>query len=428
MIKASTDGSILLDPSLDIFASIRREQPLFQQYHDEMFTKSRCLGPDRKTYHLHWKLALEEVLSPKDSTNACQAVQQKTIQYLEVQCREGLEVMRDKKRAIAKHLASQDGEQSYKNNAQAHADCAGLDATNDRLAESIFGIYDSVLRRFPGITMEAASAVTQAVHAKSFVPGGHVDSLPPEEWHSLVEMARTSVKEMRSIDRSHHASLDAYHARRRKTNAEIELAALTKQYALALSFYDRWKTQSLHSAADVDAALHKIGTNQQKLDYLRENIEMRVIGLGFDEFKTKWSSGANEDIGTVDDLSKHLKLIVAEEADRRRTGRLPDAAVVPTMRRKTFKELGTATPQAQLLTAKTLTLPNDELLERARKERERMELAGELDRTADMMATMRQISHRQGAGSPLALLASSRGGRAWPAESCGHLVCRHRRS
>jgi hypothetical protein len=34
--------------------------------------------------------------------------------------------------------------------------------------------------------------------------------------------------------------------------------------------------------------LQGIETNQSKLDWLREQIEMRVIGLGFDEFKPAW--------------------------------------------------------------------------------------------------------------------------------------------
>jgi len=62
----------------------------------------------------------------------------------------GLVAMRDKKRAIAKHLSSQDGEQAFDKSAQAHADCAGLDATNDRLCEAIFGIYDGFCARTQG--------------------------------------------------------------------------------------------------------------------------------------------------------------------------------------------------------------------------------------------------------------------------------------
>ena len=55
------------------------------------------------------------------------------------------------------------------------------------------------------------------------------------------------------------------------------------------------------------------------------------------------------------------------------------------MRRKTFKELGTATPQATELAGQVLELPSEELLARAEKERERLEIVGELDRNADVM-------------------------------------------
>ena len=58
--------------------------------------------------------------------------------------------------------------------------------------------------------MEAASGLTQAIYAKRWVPGGYIDSLPPEELHALFEMARTTVTEMRAVDKSHHAALDAY--------------------------------------------------------------------------------------------------------------------------------------------------------------------------------------------------------------------------
>ena len=133
------------------------------------------------------------------------------------------------------------------------------------------------------------------------------------------------------------------------------------------------------------AALDAIDSNQLKLDYLREQIEMRVIVLGFDEFATKWSSNKDEKLGSVDDLTAHLTEILMEEEQRRVSCELPDAAVVPVMRRKTFKELGTATPQALELAGQVKELPRDELLKRAKEQRERLEQLGELDRAGDIM-------------------------------------------
>ena len=57
--------------------------------------------------------------------------------------------------------------------------------------------------------------------------------------------------------------------------------------------------------------------------------------------------------------------------------------MVPQMRRKTFKELGTPTVQATELGDKVISLPAAELLERATAERARMVAAGEIDDVAE---------------------------------------------
>ena len=174
-----------------------------------------------------------------------------------------------------------------------------------------------------------------------------------------------------------------YHAAKRKSNSQLELDALVKQYALALTHFDRWRKQGVGSQQEMRQRLQAMAKNQDKLDWLRRQIEMRVIGLGFDEFKPAYSSSKDEYIGTADDLTEQLRDILLEEEERRREGTLPEAAVVPQMRRKTFKELGTPTVQAQALSDKVLALPAAELLERARAERQRLGDAGEIDEVED---------------------------------------------
>ena len=108
-----------------------------------------------------------------------------------MQCVAGLRKLHDPKLALADKLTSQEGAKSFSKSAQAHTDTIGLDATNDRLAESVFGVYDYVLRRCPGISMEAASAVAQAIRSKSFASDGTFTKLPRNEQIALVELART---------------------------------------------------------------------------------------------------------------------------------------------------------------------------------------------------------------------------------------------
>ena len=102
------------------------------------------------------------------------------------------------------------------------------------------------------------------------------------------------------------------------------------------------------------------------------------------EFKTAWSSGADEDVGTVEDLTGNLKEILAEEAEQRRAGELPEEAPAPIAKRKTFKELGTLTPQAEELAQKHTELSPEQLREAAEQEQELLEERGEISRDEDL--------------------------------------------
>ena len=112
---------------------------------------------------------------------------------------------------------------------------------------------------------------------------------------------------------------------------------------------------------------------------------MRVRGLGFSEFRSRmrWSSSKDEDVGTVAELTALLQDILMEERELDCTGDLPEAAVVPIMKRKTFRELGESTAQAQALGSTIKELSPEELLELANQRRAELEAAGEIDRVAD---------------------------------------------
>lgn len=227
LMRAQHDGSLFLDPELDIFEAIADEQPMFAAWRHYTRNEDSILSPDGQTKHLVWRLALDELRSPTDATNA--STREKCIEYLEVQCVAALRKMHDPKLALRDKLTSMDGENSYGRSEQAHLDTVGCHATNDALAESVFGTYDMILRRCPGISMEAASGVAQAVRSMMLSHGDQVAhrkqhckkkekeytgwfyGLPEKEQEALVELARTTVKEMRGIDRSDHRNLDEYH-------------------------------------------------------------------------------------------------------------------------------------------------------------------------------------------------------------------------
>lgn len=226
-IQAQHNGSLFFNPDLDIFKPIADRQPMFEAWRRHTFETETILAPDRVTKHLVWQLVRAELISPTDATNL--GAQAKTAEYLEVQCAAALRKMHDPNLALRNKLTSCDGEYSVGNSSEAHQLTMGVHATNDALAESVFGTYDMILRRCPGVSMEAASGVAQAVRSTMLSMGDHVNhrkassvekakaysgwfhTLPEREQEALVELARTTVREMRHIDASDHVALDEYH-------------------------------------------------------------------------------------------------------------------------------------------------------------------------------------------------------------------------
>jgi len=56
--------------------------------------------------------------------------------------------------------------------------------------------------------------------------------------------------------------------------------------------------------AAVQRALGKESNTAGELKYLRNEIEMRVFGLGWSQFETRWSSSSDEAVGTVEYLTR----------------------------------------------------------------------------------------------------------------------------
>ena len=407
--RIARDGSVLLDLRLDIWKDFRRKEPKFQEYFDHLEVEKR-MAPDGKTPHAWYKLALQEALDPTDATNVC--TRDLTIRYLQAQFAAGIRKLHDPRTVIPKYLSSQDGELSFSKQAQAHADGRGCEGTNDKFAESVFGTFDRCLRRNEGCSRAAAAALAHGMRMKSMWQGdavqhrkqqeppppgwGYHHSLPWQEQHALVFYSSRIVREQRRIDRADDAEDAAYAKAKVKSSSEQQLQNLISEFGYVLSFFDRWKERGVQTVAQMRAQLKKLDppadptvqqrrkATQAKLDWLREQIDMRTRGLQWVEFKTAWSSGADEEIGTVEDLTGHLKEILAEEAEQRAAGELPKEAPAPIFKRKTFKELGTPTPQAVELAQLHTELSPEQLREAAERERERLEERGEISREEDL--------------------------------------------
>ncbi|KAL1511680.1 hypothetical protein AB1Y20_004970 [Prymnesium parvum] len=187
---------------------------------------------------------------------------------------------------------------------------------------------------------------------------------------------------------------------RRQKNEDDALDALFSRYALALSFFERWVKRGITTEREMESTLKGYGKEgeceQEKLDWLREQIEMRVIGLSWTEWKTPWQSSKDDDVGTVGQLITHLKRVLAEEAKLCNRNELPskERALVsetalaaecpaPQFKRKTYKSLGTPTVQASQLGDDRIDMSQADLLAAAQKRRGELEAAGEIDWVSD---------------------------------------------
>ena len=136
----------------------------------------------------------------------------------------------------------------------------------------VFGAYKYERHRLPGISQRRASGLAQAKVMKSLsnedsvqhrasrkLPDGvssdeqhrvttsafgYFHRLPRCEAEALVEFARLVRDSERKVDQADVSTLDAFRVARRKSNSELELESLIKQFALGLSFFDRYKVSS----------------------------------------------------------------------------------------------------------------------------------------------------------------------------------------
>ena len=97
------------------------------------------------------------------------------------------------------------------------------------------------------------------------------------------------------------------------------------QYAYAKELFAAWAQEGGQRAltkAQVQKALcdskGRRKPEAQQLEYLRYQIEMRVLGCGWTHYSTRWSSKVDSDIGTVAHLQSLLEEIILEERGRAR--------------------------------------------------------------------------------------------------------------
>jgi len=364
---------------------------------------------------------LAEAQSPQNKAN--QSATEMTVELAEVMAKAALLKLHDPKLALADKLTSQDGCNSLGLNAEAHEATKGAHVSNCTV-ESNFGCYDYVLRVFRSISVDAASAVAQQMRMHHFDTAsavqrsgrgnseerqlGHFHSLAEAMKQSLVEWARRARAESRKVERADTAEQAEYHRVRREQNLQEQLDKLIDVYTTAVKRFHAFERSGVRTkqaaAARLAEMVHPDGSAKvaPQRAYLKEQIEMRVLGLGWTQFATAWSSGKDAHVGTIAHLQKLLEEILLYEMAQRRLQRIPTEPAAPEMKARTMKELGTATCDAQELAAQSLfsveevrlaavaeQLRRDEALEDDPVEREQPADAPTLD--AELVGTRLEV-------------------------------------
>ena len=110
------------------------------------------------------------------------------------------------------------------------------------------------------------------------------------------------------------------------------------------------------------------GNAHHIIEYLKEQIKIRVVGFGWWQFSMAWSSAADVYIGTVPDLLAREKAILHYEI----TNGIPDEAHTPRLTPRCVKQLGTPTDQ-RIKFERELEISEDErksLVLKAREKRD----------------------------------------------------------
>ena len=225
-------------------------------------------------------------------------------------------------------------------------------------------------------------------HARAEHAGGFFyDGLTPELRSSLVDYTRRAADGARADGRAALQAQEAEKLARREDHITVLLNKAVEQYAYAKELYKEWAKeggQRATSAAMVKKALlddkGRDRPEAQKLEYLRHQVEMRVLGLGWTEYATRWSSNADERVGTVAHLKALLEEIILDEKSRARftagsSKGLPTEACPPQQAWSAGLQLGTLDADADAVRAEAL-FDRQQLEQMADKEMQRRIDAG----------------------------------------------------
>lgn len=347
------DNQLIHDKSymMHIFDEFAEELPPFKEYLQKMFEeKTSNYVVKREDKALPYKMLLEELFSPTDSDN------KDSTPVLEEVAKIGVAALQreleDKKKATFKYLSLSGSEFSWEHcPEQTKKDMLGMWATND-LAESSFGGVTLQVQCFGRIGLCNAAAISD-MRMNSFLSRpttskemesdkrGLVHGLPEELKITLLMVAMEDAPATRQSNRDALSKQREMKKKKKELAQQKELADKGDQYISSLIYHAMWGTEACWTTEkQITAGLKALQFKKDKLQALKDNIQMWWKGFGFEEqCKTTWSENGKQK--TVSDLTKRLKEIL--KMWKKEKWVIPDKPKVPVRKRKDMAQLGTLT-------------------------------------------------------------------------------------
>ena len=127
-------------------------------------------------------------------------------------------------------------------------------------------------------------------------------------------------------------------------NADMKRIVHNRKKDKGVYYLEMFNSQACwRTSGQVDRELKRLNSKSAKLDGLKENIRMRVLGLGWKDLHTAWSKNGKE--YTVNELSNHLKKIISHQ----RTREIPNKPPVELPERKQLPTFGKKRPHCHAL-------------------------------------------------------------------------------
>ena len=231
--------------------------------------------------------------------------------------------MRDPTKLTSLLLSSEEGRLSWLNATTAeHEATKGRDATND-YAESPFGILTAQLEQFGCIGVNHAAGMALAKFNKDLCrkevglsmtkkkrkrvdTDDDVEPVVDGYFHKMdLEMTRSAMKTAVELSSEVRAEEKAAIGRQKEKKRQKKETLIKKRLDVATkSYIDKLHYREMHDSPacwkdcrQVDAELKKLKSESAKKEALKDQIRIRVLGLGWDDCHHPWSIGGTVSAG-----------------------------------------------------------------------------------------------------------------------------------